>query len=155
MEYTPEEIAEWRDKFGTDEEIAQKKAIIAREGLTARVHLDLGPWYNGRRLWMLILEPVEGRWTHMRRTPEKVAELLNEGPYHISILFQHDITTVWQQRLLNTMWNEYREPFEYTFYVQSWGGGMTANIRHDRLWADVFDLHKGGSYKTGQIHISM
>jgi hypothetical protein len=49
MEWEPEALAEWEQQFGTEAENDAKKAIIAQEGLTAMVHLELGPWYNGDR----------------------------------------------------------------------------------------------------------
>ena len=152
--YTPEAKAEWENQFGTEVEIEAKKANIDREGLTAMVHLEMGPWRRGRRLWILELNPIPDKWTDMRK-PDKMQAYLNYEHYPISIPFNDDIITVWQQRMLDELWNEYREPFEYKFYVENWGGGVTANIKHDQVWGAVHDLHRTGSYKTGQIHISM
>ena len=154
MSWGPEADAEWEKQFGTEAEVEAKKAIIEQEGLTAMVHLELGPWRHGDRLWMLELQPVEGRWTHMRK-PELIEALLEEGPYHISIAFKSDITSQAQNDTLNGLWDDYREPFEYTFYVKNWGSGMTADIIHDKVWTDLHELHRTGSYKLGQIHISM
>ncbi len=154
MEWEPEALAEWEKQFGTEAENDAKKATIEQEGLTAMVHLELGPWYNGDRLWMLELQPVEGRWTHMRK-PEALKALLDEGPYHISIAFKNDITTQAQNDTLNGLWDDYREPFEYTFYVKHWGSGMSADINHDKVWNDLHELHRTGSYKHKQLHISM
>ena len=154
MEWEPEALAEWEKQFGTEAENDAKKATIEQEGLTAMVHLELGPWYNGDRLWMLELQPVEGRWTHMRK-PEALKALLDEGPYHISIAFKNDITTHAQNDTLNALWDDYREPFEYTFYVKNWGSGMSADINHDKVWNDLHELHRTGSYYHKQLHISM
>jgi hypothetical protein len=120
MEWEPEALAEWEKQFGTEAEIEANKAKIEQEGLTAMVHLELGPWHNGDRLWMLELGPVEGLWTHMRK-PEALQALLDEGPYHISIAFKSDIESEAQNNTLNGLWDDYREPFEYTFYVKKLG----------------------------------
>jgi hypothetical protein len=103
---------------------------------------------------MLELEPVEGRWTHMR-TPEALEAHLADGPYHISIAPESDITTEAQNDTLNGLWDNYREPFEYTFYVKHWGSGMSADINHDKVWNDLHGLHRTGRYKLAQLHISM
>ena len=142
-------MAKWEETFGTEAEIEAKKAKIEEEGLTAMVHLELSG-----ELWMLVLEPVEGKWTHMRK-PEALAEHLADGPYHISILFKTDVETTAQQTMLNTLKNDYEEPFEYTFYVKAWGSGMSADIMHDRVWEDLHELHRTGYYKFKQLHISM
>ena len=143
-------MANWVATFGTEAEIEAKKNIIENEGLTAMVHLS----DEGGDLWQLVLEPVEGRWTHMRK-PAALAAHLADGPYHISIAFKKDLTQNWQQTRLNNLKQNYEEPFEYTFYVKNWGSGMTADIIHDKVWTDLHELHRTGSYKTGQIHISM
>ncbi len=94
MEWEPEAIAKWEATFGTEAEFEAKKATIENEGLTAMVYLD----DVGGDLWMLVLEPVEGKWTHMRK-PEALVEYLADGPYHISMLFKSDVTTTEQQTM--------------------------------------------------------
>ena len=127
----------------------RKKAKIEEEGLTAMVNLELS-----NELWMLVLEPVEGKWTHMRK-PEALVEYLADGPYHISILFKTDVETTAQQTMLNTLKNDYEEPFEYTFCVKAWGPGMSADIMHDRVGEDLHELHRTGSSSYKQLHVSM
>ena len=149
MYWEPEAMAKWEETFGTEAEIEAKKAKIEEEGLTATVHLELSG-----ELWMLVLEPVEGKWTHMRK-PEALEEHLADGPYHISILFNTDVTQNWQQTRLNNLKENYEEPFEYTFYVSAWGSGMSADITHDQVWEDLNELHQSGSYYYKQLHVSM
>ena len=143
-------MTNWEATFGTEAEIEAKKNIIENEGLTAMVHLS----DEGGDLWQLVLEPVEGRWTHMRK-PVALAAHLADGPYHISIAFKTDITTTGHQTMLNTLKTNYEEPFEYTFYVKAWGGGMAADITHDKVWDDLNELHQSGSYYYKQLHVSM
>ena len=109
---------------------------------------------DGGDLWQLVLEPIEGGWTHMRK-PAALAAHLAEGPYHISILFKYDITQNRQQARLNDLKENYEEPFEYTFYIQNWGSGMAADITHDMVWEDLNELHQSGSYWFKQLHVSM
>ena len=153
--YTPEALAEWEKQLGTADEEEANKARIEQEGLTAMVNLKEGEEWYGRSLWMLVLEPVNGRWTHMRK-PDSLEEKLREAPYHISIRSNTDITTTAQQQGLQHMKDNYSEPFKYTFWIAGWGNGMTAIIKRDRIWEDVNALHRTGSYANrGPIHISM
>ena len=153
--YTPEALAEWETQFGTANEEEANKARIGQAGLTAMVTLQEGEEWNGRSLWMLVLEPVNGRWTHMRK-PESLEEKLREAPYHISIIFNNEIQTTIQQQALQYLKDNYTEPFEYTFWISGWGNGQTAVMRQDRIWEDVNALHRTGSYANrGPIHISM
>ena len=119
------------------------------------VTLQEGEEWNEKTLWMLVLEPVNGRWTHMRK-PGSLEEKLREAPYHISILFNTDIQTTAQQQALQHLKDNYTEPFEYTFWISGWGNGQTAIIKHSPIWEDVNALHQTGSYAYGgPIHISM
>ncbi len=78
--------------MGTPEEVEAKQARIDQEGLTAMVSIRKGESWNGRSLWMLALDPVEERWTHMRE-PESLEEKVKHSPYPISICFDSDITS--------------------------------------------------------------
>ncbi len=93
MDWDPELQTEWERQFGTEEDIEQHQATIERETLTAMVHLDLGPWRRGKRLWMLVSDPAEDRWTDMQE-PDGLAEKLRKYPYRISMFLRDDVTRV-------------------------------------------------------------
>ena len=155
-EWTEEEKADWARQFGTDEEIERKKNQIAEDGLTAKVYLKLGELWEGKRLWKLQLEPIEGQWTHMRRNQEELDDFLqSQGGYHISICFDTDVKTEWQKKAIRFLQENYTDPFEFTFFIASWGGGMTANIKDSLIKKDILELHNFGGFWNRDIHISM
>jgi hypothetical protein len=144
-------LEEWNRTRYDDDEIDKRQNIIYENGLPSLIHLDL----LHDKLWAIVVEPVDG-FTHLSNEQGLREAVMRGDVYHVSICFDDDIKTPWQQKALVHLHRLYDWQTKHTFKIARFGGGLSAILdSSDSVYKEIVDLHRYGKYHYKDIHISL
>jgi hypothetical protein len=140
----------YRVRYDDDETYWRRKTKL-RYGLPSRIHLEL----LHDNLWSIVVEPLEG-FTHLSNEKGLREAAARGDVYHVSICFDNDIKTEWQQKALAHLHKLYDKPVEHTFQIDRVANGLSVELdKNDSVFKECYWLHKAGKYHYKDLHISM